>query len=97
MALLRKVLEIEVGYTSKGYSLSNLMLIRTFRVKVGANASPDLDILSICDSLKGTFGKSYSIILLTENAQKRGWLAFPGLDTWYTFSRHPKTVRIFNA
>ena len=39
----------------------------------------------------------YSIILLTENTQKRGWLAFPGLDTWYTFSRHPKTVRIFNA
>ena len=40
---------------------------------------------------------NYSIILLTENAQKRGWLAFAGLDTWYTLSRHPKTVKIFNA
>ena len=39
----------------------------------------------------------YSIILLTENAQQRGWLAFPGLDTWYILSRHPKTVQIFNA
>ena len=39
----------------------------------------------------------YIIILLTENAQKRGWLAFPCLDTWNTLSRHPKTVRIFNA
>ena len=33
------------------------MLFRTFRVKVGANASPDLDILTIWDPLKGTFGK----------------------------------------
>ena len=43
------------------------------------------------------FEKSYSIILLTENAQKRGWLAFPGYNTRYTLSRHPKTVRICSA
>ena len=36
----------------------------------------------------------YSIILLTENTQKRGLLALPGLFTRYTLARHLKSVRI---
>ena len=34
------------------------MLTSTFRVNVGASASSDLDIMTIWDALKGTFGKS---------------------------------------
>ena len=41
--------------------------------------------------------QTYSIILLTENAQKRGLLAFPALVTWYTLARHLRSVRIRSA
>ena len=41
----------------KGIFLCNLMLLRTFMVNVGAYASPDLEILTIWDPLKGTFGE----------------------------------------
>ena len=35
-----------------------LMLTRTFRVNGGASASSNLDIMTIWDALKGSFGKS---------------------------------------
>ena len=45
------------------------------------------------------YGSRYSIILLSENAQKKGQLAFPGRATWHTlaFARHLRSVRICGA
>ena len=37
------------------------MLTRTFRVTMGANTSPDLDILTIWDPFKGTFEKVHEL------------------------------------
>ena len=43
-------------YYQRGHS-DLILLTRTFRVTMGANTSPDLDILTIWDPSKGTFGK----------------------------------------
>ena len=62
---------------------------------VATLTSPITDAVGIAD----TVGKKslYSIILLTQNAPKRGLLAFPGLVTWNTLARHLKSVGIRGA